>query len=165
MAALRAQGTIVVVDTSGPALMEASYAGADLVAPNREELAAVAGTDDFDAGIDALLAAGAGGVVATDGAAGLTVALRRSRCRARLESSVEPRNPTGAGDAAVASLAAHLADAAPTAGDDALVLARRAAAWSASAVTMPLAGELAPDHDAWASRVVVTVARTEPACP
>ena len=35
-------------------------------------------------------------------------------------------------------------------------LARRATAWSASAVLMPLAGELAPDHAALADEVLVT---------
>ena len=35
-------------------------------------------------------------------------------------------------------------------------LARRATAWSASAVLMPLAGELSPDHAALAGEVVVT---------
>ena len=71
-------------------------------------------------------------------------------------------NATGAGDAAVAAIAAALAggddlasatDAADRARSD---LARRATAWSASAVLMPLAGELSPDHLALADEVVLT---------
>ena len=79
-------------------------------------------------------------------------------------------NATGAGDAAVAAIAVALADEpereperehwldAPTrAGAEARArLARRATAWSASAVLMPLAGSLSPDHRALEAEVVVT---------
>ena len=37
-----------------------------------------------------------------------------------------------------------------------IALARRATAWSASAVLMPLAGALSPDHSALEAEVVVT---------
>ena len=51
-------------------------------------------------------------------------------------------NPTGAGDAAVAAVATLL-----DAGEqDAAALLRRATAWSAAAVLMPLAGEISPRH-------------------
>lgn len=145
---MRRRGARVIVDTSGPGLIAAATAGADLVKPNREELREATGADDFDEGIDALLRAGAGGVVASDGAAGLTVAWGGERWRARLQHAIADGNPTGAGDAAVASLAGHLADS--TGAPGAEVLARRAVAWSSSAVTMPLAGEIDlnnPLHD------------------
>ncbi len=160
---LRARGARVVVDTSGPGLLEAAAAGADLLKPNREELEAATGMVGLDTGIDALLALGAGGVVASDGEAGLVVAAGGERVAARLPRPVEGGNPTGAGDAAVASLVAHLAQP----GDlvDAATLARRAVAWSASAVSMPLAGELGPDADARQAEVLVTPIRTEIPCP
>lgn len=160
---LRARGARVLVDTSGPGLLAAARSGADLLKPNREELEAATGATGLDAGIDALLASGAGGVVASDGEAGMVVASGGEWWRARLAVPIAGGNPTGAGDAAVASLVAHLAQ--PGAVPDAAKLARRAVAWSASAVTMPLAGELGPDPDALQREVLVTRARMEIPCP
>jgi sugar/nucleoside kinase (ribokinase family) len=71
-------------------------------------------------------------------------------------------NATGAGDAVVAAMAAALAGGddlwsdTDAAGAARAQLARRATAWSASAVLMPLAGELSPDHPALEDEVVVT---------
>lgn len=147
---LTARGVITIVDTSGPAMLAAARAGA-VVKPNRDELVEATGLTDIDAGITALLDLGARTVVCSRGEAGLTVTSRVSgellSVGARLGRTLRG-NATGAGDAAVAALAATYAEAsdAPDASLDGLAdLARRAAAWSASAVLMPLAGELSPD--------------------
>lgn len=167
VSSLRRRGASVIVDTSGPALMAAARAGADLLKPNREELAAATGVDGLESGIRALLAEGAAIVVASDGEAGLTLARGDQRWHARLNEPIVDGNPTGAGDAAVASLAAHMADSmisiAHRDAEEALV--RRAVAWSASAVTTPLAGEIAREHGALLSAVIVTRERSELSCP
>ena len=64
-------------------------------------------------------------------------------------------NATGAGDAAVAAAAAVLADGET----DPERLLRRATAWSAAAVLMPLAGEISPTHPELAERVLVEAVR------
>ena len=86
--------------------------------------------------------------------------------RARLPKPLHG-NATGAGDAAVAAIAAALVehpelraagdgDAAADTTAARIAMARRATAWSASAVLMPLAGALSPDHAALEAEVVVT---------
>ncbi|WP_344489855.1 hexose kinase, partial [Glycomyces endophyticus] len=70
----RDAGSLVAVDTSGPALAESLHARPDLVAPNREELAEAAGTavatlGDALAAAAALRARGARAILATLGAA------------------------------------------------------------------------------------------------
>ena len=162
VAALTAGGARVVVDTSGPGIVAAAGAGAHALKPNAEELAAATGhTDPLD-GARALVALGARLVLVSLGADGLVVVGAAGRpVHARLPRVLHG-NATGAGDAAVAAMAVELAtgddlwsdtDAAAAARAR---LARRAAAWSASAVLMPLAGELSPDHPALANEVVVT---------
>lgn len=169
VAELIAAGVAVVVDTSGPGLLAAARAGATVLKPNRDELAAVTGESDPVAGAQVLLDAGARIVVVSLGADGLLVldATGAGRgIRARLPQPLHG-NATGAGDAAVAAIAAALAehpelraaaDAEPTVDTTAarIALARRATAWSASAVLMPLAGALSPDHPALEAEVVVT---------
>jgi len=159
---LVAAGVPVVVDTSGPGILAAALAGADALKPNREELADATGLDDPVEGARSLLDRGARLVLVSLGAGGLVVVGRGGApLRARLPRELHG-NATGAGDAAVAAIAAALAagddlgsatDAADRARSD---LARRATAWSASAVLMPLAGELSPDHLALADEVVLT---------
>ena len=159
---LVAAGVPVVVDTSGPGILAAALAGADALKPNREELADATGLDDPVEGARSLLDRGARLVLVSLGAGGLVVVGRGGApLRARLPRVLHG-NATGAGDAAVAAIAAALAagddlgsatDAADRARSD---LARRATAWSASAVLMPLAGELSPDHLALADEVVLT---------
>jgi 1-phosphofructokinase family hexose kinase len=138
--AARRGGALSIVDTSGDALMAALAAGPDLVKPNRDELREVTGEDDLVAGARALLARGARTVVASAGADGL-VAVSRSAgvLRAALGTPLAG-NPTGAGDAAVAALAAGLARGAAT--RDMLA---DAVAWSAAAVLHPLAGQARQD--------------------
>ncbi|UOQ88362.1 PfkB family carbohydrate kinase [Agromyces endophyticus] len=161
VAELTAAGASVIVDTSGPALVAAARAGATVLKPNRDELAEVTGLDDPVAGARTLIEAGARLVVVSLGSEGLVVvaAAEAGGIRARLAEPLRG-NATGAGDAAVAAIAAAL-HAVPTLATDPgerdarVALARRATAWSASAVLMPLAGALSPEHASIESRVVV----------
>jgi len=155
-------GVPVVVDTSGPGILAAARSGAHALKPNREELAAATGLADPVDGARALVALGARLVVVSLGADGLVVVgAGGAPVGARLPRPLHG-NATGAGDAAVAAIAAALATGhdlwspADAAAHARAELARRATAWSASAVLMPLAGELAPDHTALADEVVVT---------
>ena len=162
VARLVAAGVPVVVDTSGAGILAAARAGAHALKPNREELAEATGLADPLDGARALVDLGARLVVVSLGADGLVAIARHGAPVAARLPRVLHGNATGAGDAAVAAIAASLAagddlwsgtDAAALARSD---LARRATAWSASAVLMPLAGELSPDHVALAGEVVVT---------
>ncbi|MDO4243302.1 MAG: hexose kinase [Actinomyces sp.] len=144
--AARALGVRTVLDTSGPLLL-ACAGGADLLKPNLEELTEATGEHDPRAGAEILLRAGARGVVVSDGPRGMHLL---SRVGATVRSwhaappPVEVVNPTGAGDAAVAALAAHLAARPGTepVGGRALEVA---VALSAAAVRTPVAGLVDPD--------------------
>ncbi|WP_309064966.1 1-phosphofructokinase family hexose kinase [Microbacterium sp.] len=141
----RDAGCIVIADTSGPALLAAADAGATVLKPNRHELADATGLDDPVAGAGVLLGRGAELVLVSLGPDGMLAvtgdAERPEVLRARLPRTLAG-NPTGAGDAAVAACAA-LMDAGVTEPES---LLRRATAWSAAAVLMPLAGEI---HPSW----------------
>jgi tagatose 6-phosphate kinase len=103
-ARLDARGVPVIVDTSGEALRQAApYAWA--VKPNAEELAAVSGTDDPVAGARTLRARA---VVVSLGADGL-LAVTGDEVHRVAPPQVVTGNPTGAGDAVVAALAAGAA--------------------------------------------------------
>jgi fructose-1-phosphate kinase PfkB-like protein len=155
-------GIPVVVDTSGVGLLAAARAGASALKPNHEELEDATGHGDPLEGARSLLALGARLVVVSLGRDGLLVV---DRAHVPLHAQL-PRalhgNATGAGDAAVAAIAAALVTDAPLDGDsdDAVraraELARRATAWSASAVLIPHAGELSPDHAALEDEVAVS---------
>lgn len=182
-------GVTVIVDTSGQALLAAATAGADWVKPNDEELAelfsgdaaattappaattakdatatAATATDDPSRtgvrdGVARLIDAGAEHVLLSCGSDGLVLADEAGpRGRARLDEALTG-NPTGAGDAAVAALAACLAGRAdPRArlGEDEVVeFLTRAVAVSAAAVLMPQAGQIHPDWLALRERVHV----------
>jgi tagatose 6-phosphate kinase len=131
-ARLSARGIPVIVDTSGEALLRAApYAWA--VKPNAEELAETTGTDDPVAGARML---GAPAVVVSLGADGLLAVTAGGVHRAPPPRRVSG-NPTGAGDAVVAALAAGLV------ADGAVSWPRLladAAALSAAAVLAPVAG-------------------------
>lgn len=165
-------GVPVIVDTSGPGLLAAARAGASALKPNAEELGAATGLDDPADGARALLDLGAGVVVASLGSEGLMIVSSDApgEVRARLPRRLHG-NATGAGDAAVAAIAAALAETPDLAADTAASadararLARRATAWSASAVLMPLAGDLSPEHTALEPEVVVTTTSTGSAGP
>ena len=148
LAGARRRGARTVVDTSGPLLVAAARA-CDVAKPNREELLQATGATTLRQGAEALLGAGAGAVVVSDGprgmhllTAGLTAAGRDLRHWHAPAPQVEVANPTGAGDAAVAVLAAELLARPPAPGGPVLRPAALAAAvaLSASAVTTPVAG-------------------------
>lgn len=144
VARTRGRGATVIVDTSGSGLLAAAAAGAHVVKPNQHELLEVTGTSDVRAGITTLLDAGCHAVVASLGADGLILGTRDRTLTAALGRTLHG-NPTGAGDALVAALAAGLATAATR--DLATALAGalpNAVAWSAAAVLSPVAGEI--DH-------------------
>ncbi|MFC4857593.1 1-phosphofructokinase family hexose kinase [Actinophytocola glycyrrhizae] len=130
-------GTPVILDTAGPALLAGLAARPAVVKPNVHELTEVTGLDDPLAAARALLDRGAGAVVASLGPEGLVAVTERGSWRVRVPEELHG-NPTGAGDACVAALAAgHLLD-----WPDRLA---EAAAVSAAAVPCPLAGDIDPD--------------------
>jgi tagatose 6-phosphate kinase len=133
----RDAGATVLVDASGPALIAAVDAGAQLVKPNERELLDATGAATLDDAIDDVLARGVGTVVVSRGASGLLLATSSGD---RLSQAGVPGvsgNPTGAGDAATAGLVSALA--AGLGLPDAL---RRAAVVGAAAVLSPVAGEI-----------------------
>jgi tagatose 6-phosphate kinase len=135
-----AHGARVIVDADGDALLGALTSGPDLVAPNRAELARTTGTRDVAAGVAALREIGARDVLVSCGPAGLVLMPGEgSGWRARLPVPLSG-NPTGAGDALVAALAAGLAD-----GSSWQQMVHDAVTWSAAAVLQPIAGEIDPD--------------------
>lgn len=140
----------VIVDTSGPLLLAAADAGVAVLKPNRAELVDATGLDDPIAGARELLRRGAGLIMLSLGAEGMLAITADSILQARLPEPLAG-NPTGAGDAAVAAVAT-LFDEGVTDHDTIL---RRATAWSAAAVLMPLAGEISSQHPELASRLVV----------
>ncbi len=171
VALARDAGVPVIVDTSGPPLLAAADAGADVLKPNQDELAQVAGStadaapadaDPLDAALPAArtLATRSGGLVfASLGAAGM-VALGTSgpAWHARLPEPLRG-NPTGAGDAAVAAislaLSRHGRDLLTAGGDPLRDALRSATAWSAAAVLTPNAGSIA-DPAPLLDQVIVT---------
>ncbi|TQF01301.1 hexose kinase [Kitasatospora acidiphila] len=135
IAVAAAAGAATVLDTSGPALLAALSAGPDVVKPNAAELAAVTGCQDIAAAAAELRALGARAVVASRGPDGLHALTAQGSWRATPPEQLSG-NPTGAGDACVAALAAGLAAGAPW--PDTL---REAVALSAAAVPCPVAGD------------------------
>ncbi|MFB7380852.1 1-phosphofructokinase family hexose kinase [Kitasatospora purpeofusca] len=129
-------GALTVLDTSGPDLLRALEARPDVVKPNAEEIAAATGQSDPVRAAAALRSLGARTVVASAGADGLHAVTPEGTWRA-----VPPErltgNPTGAGDACVAAIAAGLDTG--SAWPDIL---RTAVALSAAAVPCPVAGEV-----------------------
>ncbi|MBW1639870.1 1-phosphofructokinase family hexose kinase [Microbacterium resistens] len=172
----RAAGATVIADTSGPALLRAADAGAHVLKPNAAELREATGHADPLAGAAELIRRGAELILlsqgpdgmlavvsprfgAPDGAGGPQGGPRDPEMRPEPGEGAGPGeggtrilrarlaeplagNPTGAGDAAVAACAVLLAQGVR----DPLTLLRRATAWSAAAVLMPLAGEI---HPSW----------------
>jgi tagatose 6-phosphate kinase len=157
--AAREQGRSTVLDADGPALIEALAAGPSVVKPNAAELAAAAPAPapaaapapapaavhaptaaDFDPAFGAadLVRRGAGAVVASLGPRGLYAHTPDGIWRAAPPGPVAG-NPTGAGDACVAAIAAGLA-----AGAGWPEILREAVALSAAAVLSPVAGGFDP---------------------
>lgn len=151
-------GAPCILDTSGPALLEAAEAGVALLKPNEHELREATGLASIEEGAAELLRRGARRVLVSRGADGMSLA-DASRpgelVTARLPFALEG-NPTGAGDAAVAAAACCLAEETGGAGPEPEVLLRRAVAWSAAAVLMPAAGEISRRHSDFADTVTIT---------
>ncbi|WP_426516161.1 1-phosphofructokinase family hexose kinase [Diaminobutyricibacter sp. McL0618] len=156
VAIARDRGIPSIVDTSGPGLVLAARAGANVLKPNRRELAETTGESDPLDGAAQLIGLGAGLVFVSLGEKGM-LALSASDpsrpLRARLDAPLRG-NATGAGDAAVAAIASCLAQGER---DPSVILAR-AVAWSAAAVLAPVAGELGPGFDEFERSLVVSPA-------
>ncbi|GAA3934179.1 hexose kinase [Microbacterium soli] len=134
----------VIVDTSGPSLLVAADAGASVLKPNQHELRDATGLDDPVDGARELLRRGTELVLLSLGPEGMLAVSQGAdvgTLHARLDAPLAG-NPTGAGDAAVAACAVMM-DAGIR---DPERILRRATAWSAAAVLMPLAGEI---HASW----------------
>jgi tagatose 6-phosphate kinase len=145
---VRATSTPVVLDTSGGPLVAGVAARPAVVKPNAAELAETTGLADPVAAARVLLDRGAGAVVASLGHEGLVAVTAAGSWRVRVPETLYG-NPTGAGDACVAALAA---------GHDLDWPARlaEAVAVSAAAVPCPLAGDI--DRDTYARlRPAITV--------
>ncbi|MFD3530341.1 1-phosphofructokinase family hexose kinase [Streptomyces sp. NPDC058664] len=145
-----ATGAKTVLDTSGPALLAALAARPTVIKPNAEEITEVTGHDDVEAAAAGLRALGARSVVVSRGPDGLYAVTPEGSWRA-----APPRrlagNPTGAGDACVAAVAAGL-----LAGEAWPAVLREAVALSAAAVPCPLAGDFdAGLHDQFRTSVPV----------
>jgi tagatose 6-phosphate kinase len=132
-------GVPVVLDADGEALRHGLGARPAVVKPNAGELARAAPGLDAPAAAAWLRAAGAGAVVASRGPDGLLAVTPDGSWRVRLAERVDG-NPTGAGDAAVAALAAGI-----VAGWSWPERLRHAVALSAAAVHSPVAGAFAAD--------------------
>lgn len=146
----QAVGARTVVDTSGRWLGEAARAGADLLKPNRAELAA-SGTTDLVMGARKLIRWGAKAVAVSSGAEGMRLFLADWPVQHWLARGPQlAGNPTGAGDAAVAAWCRALASGRDLGRDGPAVLAD-AVALSAAAVLAPEAGEFDADHYAQAA--------------
>lgn len=150
IAAGRTAGIPVVVDTSGPALLRAADAGANVLKPNAVELREATGLSDPLDGARELIRRGAERVLLSMGAEGMWLVTADAVISARLPEALSG-NPTGAGDAAVSAVATLLSEGIT----DPETLLRRATAWSASAVLMPLAGEISPLHTQLESTVII----------
>ena len=144
-----AAGVPAVLDLDGPALAAAVAGGTAVLTPNTDELERLTGRSpasvpDVVALVTGLAATAVPLVVATLGGDGLVVARRGAPAVHAVLSRPVDGNPTGAGDAVVAAVAAHLAEVGSAERVDVEELARRAVAAGAAAVLRPLAGEVDP---------------------
>jgi tagatose 6-phosphate kinase len=136
--AAHGHGVPAIVDADGEPLRAALAATPELVKPNAAELRAATGQADPAGAAAALRRAGAAAVVASLGPGGLLAVTGDGWWRA-VPPEVVAGNPIGAGDAAVAALAAGLVDRLPW--PERL---REAVAVSAAAVLHPVAGGFDP---------------------
>ncbi|MFD4259520.1 1-phosphofructokinase family hexose kinase [Streptomyces sp. NPDC058534] len=128
-------GAATILDTSGDALFKGLSAGPSVVKPNAAEIAQVTrNTEPADAAAE-LRGLGAHTVVMSYGPDGLHAIAPQGSWRAAPPERLTG-NPTGAGDACVAALAAGLAS-----GETWPTVLREAVALSAAAVPCPVAGD------------------------
>lgn len=133
VAAARSREATTIVDAEGSSLRAAAIAGADIIKPNGFELQDATGQSDPIVGAVALQRAGASAVVVSLGADGLVAVMPAGTWRA--VPPTQGGNPTGAGDACVASLAAGI-----ELGRSWPEILRNATALSAASVRCPIAG-------------------------
>lgn len=127
-------GVPVLLDATGDALLAGLRASPTVVKINATELAEAIPGADVGSGADALRRAGAGAVVISQGADGLTGLVDDRFLHAALPEPVRG-NPTGAGDAASAALAVGMVEGTPW-----TKRLTDAVALSAAAVAAPEAG-------------------------
>jgi tagatose 6-phosphate kinase len=130
-----AAGAATILDTSGGPLLAALAARPTVVKPNAAEIAEVTGETDPRAAAASLRSLGPRCVVASLGPDGLHAVTPEGSWRAAPPRKLAG-NPTGAGDACVAAIAAGL-----LAGEPWPAVLREAVALSAAAVPCPLAGD------------------------
>ncbi|MCW3765473.1 1-phosphofructokinase family hexose kinase [Paenarthrobacter ureafaciens] len=150
----RDAGIPAIIDTSGPGIIAAAKAGADILKPNHHELAEATGEPSLAAAALALIDMGARTVLVSAGADGMLAfdhAAPGGYWSARLPEALSG-NPTGAGDAGVAAAAVALAEGITEPRE----ILRRATAWSAAAVLMPAAGEISPRYQELQDQLIVT---------
>ncbi|WP_416404248.1 1-phosphofructokinase family hexose kinase [Arthrobacter sp. LFS091] len=152
-------GIPAIIDTSGPGIIAAAKAGADILKPNHHELAEATGESSLEAAALSLIAMGARTVLVSAGADGMLAfdhAAPGGYWSARLPEALSG-NPTGAGDAGVAAAAVALAEGVAEPRE----ILRRATAWSAAAVLMPAAGEISPRYQELQDQLIVTWKETQ----
>jgi tagatose 6-phosphate kinase len=132
-------GVPAVLDADGAALLHGVAAHPAIVKPNAEELIRATGATEPLTGVAALRRAGAEAVVVSLGPLGMLASTATGWWRSRPPQTLLG-NPTGAGDAAVAALAAGLVT-----GQNWHDRLLHATAASGAAVLAPVAGDL--DHD------------------
>lgn len=135
-----AAGCRVVIDASGDALVAGVAARPDLVKPNVHELRAATGLEDVFDGAKSLQDLGARHVLVSLGPDGMVLVVPGGEVLRAAPGETLRGNPTGAGDAAVAAVAAGL-----DAGAGWPDLLADAVAWSGAAVLQPVAGMVDPD--------------------
>ncbi|MFD4912600.1 1-phosphofructokinase family hexose kinase [Streptomyces virginiae] len=136
IATAAAADALTVLDTSGPSLLHALEARPDVVKPNAVEIVDATGREDLARAAAELRTRGARAVVASAGPSGLYAITPKGAWRATPPERLAG-NPTGAGDACVAAIAAGLE--ADLAWPD---IMREAVALSAAAVPCPVAGDV-----------------------
>ena len=133
----RHHDVLSVIDAGGAALIAAAKAGA-VVRANATELREALGELSVEEGARQLVTAGATAAVITDGARGMVAASNKGVWRALPVEQVAG-NPTGAGDACSAVVAAAVAESPEPDWPEVL---KSAVAVSAAAVLTPVAGDI-----------------------
>jgi tagatose 6-phosphate kinase len=133
----RHHDVLTVIDAGGDALTAAAQAGA-VVRSNAAELRDALGDTTVEEGARRLVQLGATAAVITDGSRGMVAASHNGVWRALPVEKVSG-NPTGAGDACTAVVAAAVAEAPEP---DWSVVLKSAVAASAAAVLTPVAGDI-----------------------